>query len=115
MSIFINIDNKENKKLIYSLRKIYGIGLLLSKKICLSLGYDINSKISDLKQKDLNKLNAIINVKYKFITDAELKKHTYDKIQHMKNIKCYKGVRHSYNLPVNGQRTHNNAKTRGWR
>ena len=45
MSIFININNKENKKLIYSLKKIYGIGLLLSKKICLSLGYDINSKI----------------------------------------------------------------------
>ena len=39
--------------------------------------------------------------------------NTYDKIQYMKNIKCYKGIRHSYNLPVNGQKTHNNAKTRG--
>jgi small subunit ribosomal protein S13 len=54
-----------------------------------------------------------MNVQYKFITGADLKKRTYDKIQKMKNIKSYKGVRHSYNMPVNGQRTHTNAKTRG--
>jgi small subunit ribosomal protein S13 len=113
MSILLNLNTNTNKKLIYNLRNIYGIGLSSAIKICTSLGYDNNIKMSDLKAKDINKINALITVKFKFSTDTERKKNTYDKIQHMKNIKSYKGVRHSYNLPVNGQRTHTNAKTRG--
>lgn len=113
MSNLLNLNNKENIKLIYKLKNIYGIGLLFSKKICNSLGYDINVKMNELKSQDLKKINALINIKYKFSIDSERKKNTYDKVQHMKNIKSYKGIRHSYNLPVNGQKTHNNAKTRG--
>ena len=115
MSVFVDFNNKKNKKLIYSLRDIYGLGLNSSKLICKSLGYDINTKTDNFQSQDYSKLAAIINVKYKFIISSELKKRTYDNIQNMKNIKCYKGIRHSYNLPVNGQRTHTNAKTRGWR
>lgn len=115
MSTFIDFNNKTNKKLIYALRDVYGLGLSTSQRVCKSLGYDINTKLMDFRSEDLNKLTAIVSVQYKFIIGAELKKQTYDKIQQMKNIRCYKGVRHSYNLPVNGQRTHTNAKTRGWR
>jgi len=113
MSILINLDFKKDKKLIFLLRNVYGLGLLFSQKICESLGYDYNIKVSELQQKDINKLNSLISVKFKYIVDTELKKNTYDKIQLMKDIKCYKGIRHTYNLPVNGQRTHTNAKTRG--
>jgi len=113
MSTFIDFNNKTNKKLIYALRDVYGLGLSTSQRVCKSLGYDINTKLVDFRSEDLNKLTAIVSVQYKFIIGAELKKRTYDKIQQMKNIRCYKGVRHSYNLPVNGQRTHTNAKTRG--
>jgi small subunit ribosomal protein S13 len=113
MSTFIDFNNKTNKKLIYALRDVYGLGLSTSQRVCKSLGYDINTKLMDFRSEDLNKLTAIVSVQYKFIIGAELKKQTYDKIQQMKNIRCYKGVRHSYNLPVNGQRTHTNAKTRG--
>lgn len=115
MSILLNLDLKKNKKLIYLLNNIYGLGLLFSKNICKSLGYDFNIKINELNNKDLNKLNALITIKYKFVIDAELKKEKYDNIEVLKTIKCYKGIRHFYNLPVNGQRTHTNAKTRGWR
>lgn len=115
MSILINLDLKKDKKLIFLLRNVYGLGLLSSQKICESLGYDYNIKTSSLDQKDINKLNSLISLKFKYIVDTELKKNTYDKIQLMKDIKCYKGIRHTYNLPVNGQRTHTNAKTRGWR
>lgn len=113
MQYILNI--KINKKLVHALNDIYGIGPLFSAQICKSLGYDINTKVQELKQKDLNKLNSLINIKYKFSINAELKKSIYDRIQKMKNIKSYKGIRHSYNLPVNGQRTRTNAKTRGWR
>jgi len=113
MSILLNLNNNENSKLIYNLKNVYGIGLFSAKKICTSLGYDYDIKMKNLKSQDLKKINALINVKYKFSIDSERKKNTYDKIQHMKNIKSYKGIRHSYNMPVNGQKTHNNAKTRG--
>lgn len=113
MSIILNFNLKSKKKLIYLLRTVYGIGLLFSKEICTSLGYDSNIRLSEVKQKDVNKINSIITKKYKYIVDTELKKVTHDNIQKMKNIRCYKGVRHVYNLPVNGQRTHTNAKTRG--
>lgn len=115
MSFFLDLNVSKNKKLIYALKDVYGLGLLYSQEICKSLGYDSNTRLQNLKAKDFNKLNSIITVKYKYIINAELKKNIYDNIQLMKNIKCYKGIRHSYNLPVNGQRTHTNAKTRGWR
>jgi small subunit ribosomal protein S13 len=111
--MFLNIENTKNKKLIYALKDIYGLGLLYAQLTCKSLGYDINCRLKDLKPQDFNKLNSIITMKYKFMINAELKKNTYDKIQLMKSIKSYKGIRHSYNLPVNGQRTRTNAKTRG--
>ena len=113
MSSLLNLNTNNNKKLVYYLTNVYGLGLLSSKKICSSLGFDFNIKMNKLTSHDLNKINALVNVKYKFSLDSERKKNIYDNIQLMKNIKSYKGVRHSYNLPVNGQKTHNNAKTRG--
>ena len=113
MSILLNLNFKSDKKLIFLLTKIYGLGYLFSKEICKSLGYDYNIKSNQLKKKDINKLNSLITIKYKYVVDTELKKQTYDNILTMKEIKSYKGVRHVYNLPVNGQRTHTNAKTRG--
>jgi small subunit ribosomal protein S13 len=88
---------------------------LSSKLICKILGYDVNVKTNELNQTDWDKIYSIIKVKYKFILDSEIKKTISDNIKKMKNIKCYKGMRHSFNLPVNGQRTHTNARTKGWR
>jgi len=84
----------------------------MARKICSDLGYDETTKVKDLLPKDLKKLNSIITVKNNFIIDAELKKKIHDNIKKLKIIKCYKGTRHTYGLPVNGQRTKTNAKTR---
>lgn len=113
MSVLLNLNFKSTRKLVFLLTKVYGLGYLFSKEICKSLGYDYNVKANELKEKDINKLNSIITIKYKFVVDTELKKEKYDNIQVLKDIRSYKGVRHIYNLPVNGQRTHTNAKTRG--
>lgn len=112
MSYNLYIQNKTNTSLIYALNNIYGIGVSLAKKICSDLGYDQHIKLKDLLPKDLKKLNSILTVKNMFTIDAELKKQIHDNIKKLKNIKCYKGTRHIYNLPVNGQRTKTNAKTR---
>lgn len=115
MSLLLNLDLKKNKKLIFLLKKIYGLGLLRAKKICVSLGYTYDTNVNQLKEKDLNKLTSIITLKYKYIIDTELKKKIYDYIKHMKVIKSYRGIRHLYNRPVNGQRTRTNAKTQRWK
>ena len=115
MFLLLDFQKYKTKKLIFFLTGIYGINLSLARRICVSLGYDQNIKINNLKSEDLNRINTLITVKHKLMIDSDLKKQKYDNIQIMKDIKCYKGVRHSYNLPVNGQRTHTNAKTRGWR
>lgn len=112
MSILYNLNTKSNKQMTYVLRTVFGIGLFYSKKICQSLGYDYTVKMNELMEKDLNKFNSLITIKYKLMIDTELKKNIYDNIQTLKMIKSYKGIRHTYNLPVNGQRTHTNAKTR---
>lgn len=115
MVVLLNLDLKNNKKLIFLLKDIYGIGYLFAKNICKSLGYDFNTRMNQLTEADLNKINSLITIKYKYVIDTELKKQKYDNIQEMKDMKSYRGIRHSYGLPVNGQRTHTNAKTRGWR
>lgn len=115
MTLLLNLNIKENKKLLFLLKKIYGLGLVRCKKICTNLGYTYEVKINELEEKDLNKLTAIITLKYKYIIDNELKKQIYDNINFMKTLKIYRGIRHTYNRPVNGQRTRTNAKTQRWK
>ena len=110
LRILNKVKNK-NKKLIYILNKILGIGLNNSKLICTTLGYDYNIKFSQLTVKDLNKLNNIITIKYKFKILMDLENFNKKNIMNLKIINSYKGIRHSSQLPVNGQNTHNNAKT----
>lgn len=115
MSNTIYFNRNNSKKLIFFLKETYGLGILSAKLICKIIGYDINVRCSDINDKDWDRLSSIIKIKYKFLLENEVKKTIHDNIQFLKDIKCYKGVRHSYNLPVNGQRTKTNAKTRGWR
>jgi small subunit ribosomal protein S13 len=117
MSMYINLTKPKlkSKKLIYALKSVYGINLTLAKNVCKVLGYDINMKINECRDQDLVKISSIINLYLKFLFSDELKKNIYDNIQKMKIIKSYKGIRHSYGLPVNGQRTRTNARTRKWR
>jgi small subunit ribosomal protein S13 len=91
------------------------LGYLSAKLICKSLCFDLTIKAKDLSSEDWTKVSNIIKIKYKFLLDNEVKKNIHDNIQKLKNIKSYKGIRHLYGLPVNGQRTRTNAKTRGWK
>ena len=74
MSISLSINVESKKKLIYILTKIYGLGLFSSKKNCEGLGYDLNNKNNELSKSDLNQISSLINLKYKFIVDTDLKK-----------------------------------------
>ena len=108
----VNIDVK--KSLWASLsakgnKGIYGIGRYLAKEICALAHIDENVKVKDLTESDLDTLRKIIE-EYK--VEGALRREVSMNIKKKKDIKCYEGLRHIKGLPVRGQRTHSNARTR---
>ena len=100
----------ENKKIVASLAYIYGIGQNLAKKIVSVLKIDTSKRISELTEEEANKLREYIEKNYK-IEDA-LKREIQSNIKRLKEIGSYRGFRHSRGLPVRGQRTKTNSRTR---
>lgn len=113
MSILPFLKNKKfkNEKFINCLKIIYGLGYKKAILICTELKYDKNIKWKDINSKDLKKIDNIIIIKYGWKLNIELKNLKKKNITILSEIRSYKGTRHQYHLPVNGQNTHNNAKT----
>ena len=110
MTRIANINIPDKKRLVISLTYIYGIGLSIAKKICKITNLSENIKVSDLTEDNLSLLRETIKDMY--IVEGDLKKEVIFNIQKKKAIKCYQGIRHMKKLPVNGQNTHSNARTR---
>lgn len=104
----VNIPN--NKRVLISLTYIYGIGLSASKKICQEAGIPDAKRAKDLTEDELVTLRNIIEAKHK--VEGDLRRDVNLNIKHKKDIRCYQGLRHIRKLPVNGQNTHSNARTR---
>lgn len=97
------------KKISISLRYIYGIGATLSKKICQAAKVDENTRVKDLTTAQQDLLRALVEKQYK--TEGDLRREVGSNIKRLKDIKCYRGVRHMKHLPVRGQRTKTNSRT----
>lgn len=104
------INIPENKKIIVSLSYIYGIGQSLAKKIVSDAKINLSKKASDLTNEELNRLRDLVEKKYKI--EGELKRTIQSNIKRLKEIGAYRGYRHSRSLPVRGQRTKTNSRTR---
>lgn len=104
------VNLPENKRIEIGLTYIYGIGRSLSNKILKEAGIDINKKVSQLTDEEVAKLREIIEKKYKI--EGELRREVAANIKRLIQIKCYRGIRHLKGLPVRGQRTKTNARTR---
>lgn len=100
----------ENKKIIVSLAYIYGIGQNLARKIVSILKIDTSKKTSELTEEEANKLRDYIEKNYKI--EGALKREIQSNIKRLKEIGSYRGSRHSRGLPVRGQRTKTNSRTR---
>lgn len=98
-----------NKHIIIALRKIYGIGKTISSYICAKANVNPTSKVCELNNETINSIQKITS---EFEIEGNLRTRTRINIKRLKDIKCYKGVRHKLSLPVRGQRTKTNAKTR---
>ena len=104
----INIPTK--KRVEIALTYIHGIGLTSSKKICEKAGIVAESRVNDLTEDELTRVRDIIDED--FIVEGDLRRKTSMDIKRYLDLGCLRGLRHRRNLPVRGQRTHTNARTR---
>nr|WDA99387.1 ribosomal protein S13 [Galdieria yellowstonensis] len=104
------IDLPKNKKVEIALTYIYGIGLSLAKKIVSMAQINAEKKIQDLDDKEIGNIRSIIEKYYQ--VEGDLRKFESLNIKRLIEIGSYRGKRHRLNLPVRGQRTRTNAKTR---
>jgi len=106
----IGIDIPDNKRLEISLTYIYGVGRKLSNEILAKLGLDPNMRANRLTEDDVAKLNAILQSEY--MVEGDLRRQIQNNIKRLISIHCYRGMRHKVGLPVRGQRTRTNSRTR---
>lgn len=99
-----------SKRLVIGLTYIFGIGLTSSKKICQSVGLNESKRVNDLTDDEIAKLRECVD--RDFITESELKRVVMSNIKGKMDLGSYQGIRHRKRLPVRGQRTHTNARTR---
>ena len=110
MARIAGIDLPKNKKIEYALPYIYGIGLTTSRKILKDTGIDPEKRVYELTEEEISTLNKEIQNNY--IVEGELRKIVQLNIKELMDLGCYRGLRHRRGLPVRGQRTKTNARTR---
>ncbi|PIS02586.1 MAG: 30S ribosomal protein S13 [Chlamydiae bacterium CG10_big_fil_rev_8_21_14_0_10_42_34] len=106
----IGIDIPDNKRLEVSLTYLYGVGRKLSNQIIEKLGLSKDMRAKELNEDDIARLNAILQSEY--IVEGDLRRQIQGNIKRLVGIQCYRGIRHRLGLPVRGQRTRTNARTR---
>ena len=104
----VNLPNQ--KRLEIGLTYIYGIGQTTAQKICNVLELDPNEKVKDLTDDEVNKIRTYIDGELQ--VEGDLRRERSQAIKRLGEIGCYRGIRHRRGLPVNGQRTKTNARTR---
>jgi small subunit ribosomal protein S13 len=103
----VNIPNHQHTEI--GLTAIYGIGRTRSRHICDAAGVECSKKVKDLTDADLEKLREEVG---KFVVEGDLRREVTMNIKRLMDLGCYRGVRHRRGLPLRGQRTRTNARTR---
>lgn len=110
MPRIIGIDVPEKKRLEIALTYIYGVGKTLSNEIIEKLKLNKNMRASELNEEQIAQLNAILTSEY--VVEGDLRRQVQNNIKRLVGIHCYRGMRHRLGLPVRGQRTRTNSRTR---
>ncbi len=110
MARIVGVDLPKNKRGVIGLTYIYGIGRSAAEAILTEAGIDQDIKVKDWNDDQIAKVRAIINEQYK--VEGALRSETQMNIKRLMDIGCYRGIRHRIGLPVRGQSTKNNARTR---
>ncbi|SHE72315.1 SSU ribosomal protein S13P [Desulfacinum infernum DSM 9756] len=110
MARIAGIDLPKNKRIEIALTYIYGIGRTTASKILAEAGVDPGVKSDDLTEAQITAIRRVIDAKYK--VEGDLRAEVSMNIKRLMDLGCYRGLRHRRGLPVRGQRTHTNARTR---
>lgn len=104
------VDIPSNKRIFVSLRYLYGIGPSLALEICRKTDIDPQARAGELTEQQLSRIASIIESDY--VVEGALRRQVQQNIARLRDIQCYRGIRHRRGLPVRGQRTKTNARTR---
>jgi small subunit ribosomal protein S13 len=110
MARIAGVDLPPNKRLWVGLTAIYGIGQARARKLAEKANVDWTKKVKDLTEEEVTRLRQAIESEGRI--EGDLRKEMQMNIRRLIDIQCYRGLRHRRNLPVRGQRTHTNARTR---
>ena len=110
MPRLLGVDIPSNKPTWISLTYLYGVGAKISRDLCHKAGVDPQGRAKDLREDELARLAALLDKDY--MVEGQLRRHVNQNIARLKDINCYRGIRHRRGLPVRGQRTRTNARTR---
>ncbi|MDD2591520.1 MAG: 30S ribosomal protein S13 [Erysipelotrichaceae bacterium] len=109
MARIAGVDIPRDKRIVISLTYIYGIGVSTAEKICNVANVDPNTRTKDLNDDQVNALRTVVE---KIKVEGDLRREVSLNIKRLMEIGCYRGIRHRKGLPVRGQRTSTNARTR---
>jgi len=104
------VDLPRNKKMAFALRYIYGIGPFLSDQVLAKAGVDPEKRTDQLGEDEVARIRDVIDGSFK--VEGDLRREISMNIKRLMDLGCYRGIRHRKGLPVRGQRTHSNARTR---
>ena len=110
MPRLMGVDIPNDKQIQYSLTYLYGVGLNVSREVCEKLGIEPTRPASDIKEEDLGRIAALLERDY--TVEGPLRRQVAQNISRLREIKSYRGMRHRASLPVRGQRTKTNSRTR---
>ncbi|WP_025324272.1 30S ribosomal protein S13 [Deferrisoma camini] len=110
MARIAGVDLPKNKRIEIALTYIYGIGRTSAQKILQEAEVDVNKKTDQLDDEEVNRIRRIIDAKYK--VEGDLRREVLGNLKRLMDLGCYRGLRHRRGLPVRGQRTRTNARTR---
>ena len=110
MARIAGINLPTNKRVLVALTYIHGIGKVTSQKICESAGVNMSTRVNELSEQEVTSIRQ--NIDGNVVVEGDLRRERTINIKRLMDLGCYRGLRHRRGLPVRGQRTHTNARTR---
>ncbi len=110
MARIAGVDLPRHKQVAYALPYLYGIGRTLAKEICKKANIPENKLTEELSEGEIKRIRELLETEYR--VEGDLRREVQMNIKRLMDLGCYRGLRHRRGLPVNGQRTHTNARTR---
>jgi small subunit ribosomal protein S13 len=110
MPRLLGVDIPNDKQVIYSLQYLYGVGPAVAREACVKTKISPTKRARDLDEDELSRLSSLLERDY--TVEGPLRRQVGQSIHRLREIKCYRGIRHKQSLPVRGQRTRTNSRTR---